>query len=58
LPDHKPEFRLLHRSAAPLPVLRLQLRQPIPRRRDPRLELRLVEQPVTVSIDQTRNHLF
>jgi hypothetical protein len=44
--------------ANPLLALDLQLGQPLPRRRDPRLEFRLVEQPVAVSIDQSRNHLL
>jgi hypothetical protein len=37
-------------------MLGLQLGQPLFRRRDPRLEFRLVEQPVAVRIDQSRNH--
>src|SRR3954447_3987708 len=44
--------------ADPLLALDLQLGQPPPRRRDPRLEFRLLEQPVAVSIDQSRNQLF
>src|SRR4051794_9607699 len=44
--------------ANPLLALDLQLGQPLPRRRDPRLEFRLLEQPVAVSIDQSRNHFF
>src|SRR5262245_55006897 len=58
LPDHQPEFRLLDRFADLLPVLRIQPRQPLPRGRDPRLELRPVEHPVAVRIDQPRNHPF
>src|SRR5512135_146051 len=58
LADHQPEFRLLGGLADPLPRLFLQSGQALPRRRDPRLEFRLVEQPVAVSIDQSRNHLF
>ena len=58
LADHQPQFRLLGGLADPLPMLVLQLGQALPRRRDPRLEFRLVEQPVAVGIDQSRNHLF
>jgi hypothetical protein len=39
--------------ADPLPMLLLQLGQARSRRRNPRLEFRLVEQPVAVCIDQT-----
>src|SRR5512135_894202 len=56
--DHQPEFRFLGRLANPLPTLLLQLRQALPRRQDPRLEFRLVEQPVAVSIDRSGNHLL
>src|SRR3954454_23905740 len=58
LADHQPQLRLLGGFADPLPALDLQLGQPLPRRRDPRLEFRLVEQPVAVGIDQSRDHLF
>src|SRR5512142_2116538 len=58
LADHQPEFRLLGGLADPLPILFLQSGQALPRRRDPRLEFRLVEQSVAVSIDQPRNHPF
>ncbi|MBV8397822.1 MAG: hypothetical protein JOZ17_03665, partial [Acetobacteraceae bacterium] len=56
--DHPSEFRLLGGLADPLPALDLQLGQPLPRRRDPRLEFRPVEYPVTVGIDQSRNPLL
>src|SRR5512147_1320396 len=39
-------------------MLGLQFGQARSRRRDPRLEFRLVEQPIAVSIDQSRNHLL
>src|SRR5512147_2871994 len=58
LADHEPEFRLLGGLADPLPALDLQLRQTLPRRQDPRLEFRLVEQAVAVGIDQSRDRLF
>jgi hypothetical protein len=58
LAEHQPQFRLLGGLSDPLPLLALQLGQARPRRRNPRLELRLVEQPVAVSIDQPRNQLF
>src|SRR3954454_14416863 len=44
--------------ANPLLELDLQLGQPLPRRRDPRLEFRLLEQPVAVSMDQPRNQFL
>ncbi len=58
LPDYQPEFRLLDGRADPLPIFLPQFGQARPRRRNPRLEFRLVEQPVAVGIDQSRNHLF
>ncbi len=58
LADHQPEFRLLGGLVCPLPTLVLPLGQALSRRQDPRLEFRLVEQPVAVGIDQSRNHLF
>jgi hypothetical protein len=39
-------------------MLLLQLGQARPRRRDPWLEFRLVEQPVAVGVDQSRDHLL
>ncbi len=56
--DHQPQFRLLSGLAHPLPTLVLQFGQPLPRRQDPRLEFRLVEQPIAVGIDQPRDHLL
>src|SRR3954466_5670061 len=58
LADHQPQLRLVGGLADPLLALGLQLGQPPPRRRDPRLEFRLLEQPVAVSIDQSRNRFF
>jgi hypothetical protein len=58
LADQQPEFRLLVRLADPLPIFSLQFGQPLSRRRDPWLELRLVDQPVAVGVDQSRNHLL
>src|SRR3954454_21636273 len=55
LSDHQPEFRLPGRLAHPLPTVLLQLGQPLACRQDPRLEFRLVEQPVAVGINQSRN---
>ena len=51
LADDQPQFRLLGGLADPLTIVRLQLGQPLPRRRDPRLKFRLLEQPVAVGID-------
>ena len=46
------------RLGGPLPVLCLQLRQPLPSSRDPRLEFGLVEQSVAVRVNQSGNHSF
>src|SRR3954463_13950003 len=58
LADHQTEFCLLGGLADSLPMLVLQLGQARPRRRNPRLEFRLVEQPVAIGINQSRDHLF
>jgi hypothetical protein len=53
LADHQPQFHFLVGLVNPLPTLILQLGQALSRRQDPRLEFRLVEQPVAVGIDQS-----
>ena len=53
LADHQPQFHFLVGLVNPLPTLILQLGQALVRRQDPRLEFRLVEQPVAVGIDQS-----
>jgi len=53
LADHQPQFHFLVGLVNPLPTLILQLGQALARRQDPRLEFRLVEQPVAVGIDQS-----
>jgi hypothetical protein len=57
LTDHQPQFRVPVFLFGPLFVLLLQLRQPLPRRPHPRLELRLVQEAVPIRIDQSRNCL-
>jgi hypothetical protein len=56
--DHQPEFHFLVGLVNPLTTLILQLGQALSRRQDPRLEFRLVEQPVAVGVDQSGDHLF
>jgi hypothetical protein len=51
--DHQPEFHFLVGLVNPLTTLILQLGQALSRRQNPRLEFRLVEQPVAVGIDQS-----
>src|SRR4051812_44030208 len=58
LADHQPEFRLLGGRADSLPALVFQFGQALSRRQDPRLEFRLVEQPVAESIDRPCYHLL
>ena len=53
LADHQPQFHFLVGLVNPLPTLILQLGQALARCQDPRLEFRLVEQPVAVGIDQS-----
>src|SRR5215471_9668877 len=56
LADHQPQFRFLGGLAHLLPTLGLQLGQALARRQEPRLEFGFVEQPIAISIDQSRNH--
>src|SRR5262249_1212786 len=56
LPGPHPHPRPPGRRRGSLPVLGPPLRQPLPRRRDPWLEFRLVEQPVAVGIDEASDH--
>jgi len=53
LANYQPQFHFLVGLVNPLPTLILQLGQSFARRQDPRLEFRLVEQPVAVGIDQS-----
>ncbi len=53
LADHQPQFHFLVGLVNLLPTLILQLGQALALRQDPRLEFRLVEQPVAVGIDQS-----
>ena len=46
LADHQPQFRLPVLLAGPPLALVLQLGEALPRRRDPRLEFRLLQQAV------------
>jgi hypothetical protein len=57
LTDYQPQLRVPVLHFDPLLVLLLQPRQPLPRRRDPRLELRLVQEAVPIRIDQSRDCL-
>jgi hypothetical protein len=58
LTDHQTQFLLPSGLVHPLVSLFLQFGQPLARRQDPRLEFRLVEQPLAVGIDQTRYHFL
>jgi hypothetical protein len=51
LADHQSEFRLSGPLADPLLTVLFPLGQALPRRQDPRLEFRLVEQPVALGIN-------
>src|SRR5262245_27025444 len=55
--DHQPQFRLQALLIGLPLVFLLQPREPLPRRRDPRLELRPLQQTVPIRIDQSGDRL-
>ena len=58
LADHQPQLGFLVGLIPALPTLILQFDHALARRQDPRLEIRLLEQPIAVGIDQSRDHFF
>ena len=53
LADHQPQFHLLVGLVIRCRHSSSSLARRVPRRQDPRLEFRLVEQPIAVGIDQS-----
>jgi hypothetical protein len=58
LTDHQPQFLLLILLPDPPLAFALKLGEALPRRQDPRLEFRLLDQAVSVGVDHPRDRLF